>query len=249
MDLDIESAGRGPDLVLLHSLLAERSAFARVAAELAQSFRVHLVNLPGYGKSRSSGEASIEDYADRIVRFIPDGTALLGNGFGGFIALAIAIRHAEKVSALIAAPALATFPAPAKEPFRILAAKVRSGGMQPVLDAAIQRMFPPQFIAAYPDIVAERKGALAKADPECFARACGALAALDFSKSLNRISAQTLVMVGALDQTTPSYLARELAQGIKGAQFQELAGCGHCPQIEQPDEFAAAVRRFLSLRT
>ena len=54
--LDVEVAGKGPDLVLLHSLLSDRGAFDRVKDALAASFRLHLVSLPGYGKSPSNGE-------------------------------------------------------------------------------------------------------------------------------------------------------------------------------------------------
>jgi 3-oxoadipate enol-lactonase len=234
------------DLVLLHSLLTDRSAFAAVQAPLAKEFRLHVPDLPGYGASPSRGEASIEAYAERIAPDIPQGAALLGNGFGGFVAVMLAIRHAERLSALIAAPALASFPPAAREPFRIMAAKVREGGMASVLDAAVQRMFPPAFIAAHPDIVGERKRALAQADPQAFARACLALASLDMKSELQNKRCRTLVMAGELDQTTPAALARELASGIKGARFQELKGLGHCPQIEAPPAFVAALRGFLS---
>jgi pimeloyl-ACP methyl ester carboxylesterase len=63
---------------------------------------------------------------------------------------------------------------------------------------------------------------------------------------VGKIRCKTLVMAGDLDQTTPAALACALAASIKGAQFQELKGCGHCPQIEAPQEFATAVRTFLS---
>ena len=249
VDLDVETLGSGPDLVLLHSLLAERSAFDRVSTELAKSFRLHLVNLPGYGKSAPAG-SSIDAYADHLTAAFPalklsKNAAVLGNGFGGFIALALAIRHGAEFGSLIVADALATFPAAAKQPFRIMAEKVRASGMSAVLDAAINRMFPEAFIAANPAIVAERKRLLALADPECFARACLALSQVDFRASLATIKNRTLVMAGALDQTTPSALARELAEEIPGAAFAEIPACGHCPQIEKPVEFIAAVRGFL----
>ncbi len=234
------------DLVLLHSLLTDRSAFDGVKDALAGDFRLHIPDLPGYGATPSRGETSIEAYAERIAPGIPQGAAVLGNGFGGFVAVMLAVRHGAKLDALIAAPALAGFPPPAREPFRVMAAKVREGGMATVLDAAINRMFPPAFVAAHPDIVAVRKQALAKADPQAFARACLALAALDLKPELGKIGCRTLVLAGELDQTTPAALARELAAGIRGARFQELKGCGHCPQIEAGETFAAAVRGFLA---
>lgn len=247
--LDIETTGTGPDLVLLHSLLSDRSAFDRVKDALAASFCLHLVNLPGYGSSSPAG-ATLDTYADRVAAGLAalklgTGTAVLGNGFGGFVALELAIRHGAKFGPLVIVDSLATFPESAKAPFRIMAAKVRAEGMSSVLDAAIRRMFPESFIAAHPAIVAERKAALAKADPACFAQACLALAEVDFRPHLAKLRNRTLVMAGALDQTTPAALARELAAAIPGAKFEEIPGCGHCPQIEKPTEFVAAVCGFL----
>ena len=49
--LDVVQAGAGRDLVLLHSLLTDRSAFDGVVPDLARNRRLTLVNLPGYGGS------------------------------------------------------------------------------------------------------------------------------------------------------------------------------------------------------
>jgi 3-oxoadipate enol-lactonase len=247
--VDVQQAGAGRDLVLLHSLLTDASVFGRVVPKLAKH-RLTLINLPGYGGSTPAG-ADIESYADRIaatldVLELPRDTAVLGNGFGGFIAVMLAVRHGARFGRLIAAPALAGFPEAAKAPFHRMAGLVAEKGMTAVLDAAIQRMLPAAFIEKNPDVVAERKASLAKADPACFATACRALAALDLSRNLSAIQNRTLVMAGAEDATTPAALARELAAGIPGAKFIELKGCGHCPQVEKPDAFVAAVEAFLA---
>ena len=249
-DLDVVQTGTGRDLVLLHSLLTDRSAFDLVAPPLAKTRRLTLVNLPGYGASGPAGE-DVESYADRIAALIaalrlPRQTDILGNGFGGFIAVALAARHGAIFDRLIVADALAAFPEPAKQPLRNLAAKVAQEGMAGALDIAIRRMFPEAFIAAHPQVVSERRGALEKeADAMCFQRACLALAKLDLTPILGKIRNPTLVMAGALDQTTPPALARALANGISGAKFLEIPGCGHCPQIENPRAFVAAVNGFL----
>jgi len=248
--VDVEHRGSGPDLVILHSLLAERSAFDRVAPALSKKRRVWFVNLPGYGASRPAG-VSVEDYADRIavlLKALPlEGEAdLLGNGFGGFIAVALAARHGALVRRLIAAPALAAFPEPAKQPLRGLAERVAKEGMSGALEVAIRRMFPERFIAANPSVVEERRQALMKADPACFRTACLALAALDLSPVLSNIKSETLVMAGSEDATTPPALARELAAKIPNAKFRELQGCGHCPQIENPALFVQVVEEFLN---
>ncbi len=248
--LDVEQLGSGPELVLLHSLLTDRSAFDRVKGELARQRRVILVNMPGYGRSSPVG-STIEEYADHVAGLFPAlklsaRAAVLGNGFGGFVALALAARHGTRFDRLIIADSVATFPQPAKEPFRILHAKVSEQGMDAILDAAVRRMFPEAFILNHPRIVAERKAALAKADPGCFARACLALASVDLREAVRSIRNPTLVMAGSLDQTTPPELGRELARAIPGARFLEIPGAGHCPPIESPGEFVAAVQGFLA---
>lgn len=248
--VEVESIGAGRDLVLLHSLLADRTAFERAAPLLARKRRVWLVNLPGYGASTAIDADSIEHYADHIAAVLDSlhlgrDTDVLGNGFGGFIAVALAARHGERIARLIAAPALNGFPDPAKQPFYRMANLAANEGMRAILDAAIGRMFPEAFAAAHPEIAAERRGALEKADPTCFRRACLALAKLDLSGAVPAIRNRTLVLVGSEDATTPPALAGQLAASISGARFQELPGCGHCPQIEDPTRFVAAVEAFL----
>ncbi len=106
--------------------------------------------------------------------------------------------------------------------------------MQTVLDAAIGRMFPPAFAEANAGVVAERKRRLGAVDAGCFAQACLGLAQLDLTAQLPGVRNKTLVMCGALDQTTPPALAREVAAGIPGATYRDIDGSGHCPMLEQP---------------
>jgi 3-oxoadipate enol-lactonase len=247
--MDVVQVGAGRDLVLLHSLLADRTAFDRAAPLLAKTRRLTLVNLPGYGASDPAGPR-VEDYADRIADLLvalrlPRGTDVLGNGFGGFIAVALAARHGGRFDRLVVVDSLAAFPPAAKEPLRVLAQNVTKLGMRGALDIAIRRMFPEPFIAAHPEIVEERKRALEKADPVSFCAACNALVNVDLAPVLASIRNPTLVMAGSEDATTPPGLARALAAGIPAARFLEIPGCGHCPQIENPGAFVEAVEDFL----
>jgi 3-oxoadipate enol-lactonase len=247
--VDVESVGAGRDLVLLHSLLADRTAFDRVVPALVKKRRVWLVNLPGYGGSSAAG-AEVSDYADRIAGLLaalklPRETDVLGNGFGGFIAVSLAARHGARFDRLVVVDSLATFPEPAKQPLRLLADRVQKEGMSGALDIAIRRMFPEPYIAAHPEVIEERKRALVKADSACFQNACLALVKVDNRPLLNSIGNPTLVMAGSEDATTPPALARELAAGIAGARFVEVEGCGHCPQIENPELFVRTVDDFL----
>jgi 3-oxoadipate enol-lactonase len=184
--------GRGPDLLLLHSLLTEMSVFDRVLPPLARTHRVTCLNLPGFGASDPVELNSVGEYADHVARVmdalsLPPTVDVFGNGFGAFVALELAIRHGTRIGRLMVADTAPGFPEPAKAPFRGMAEKVRTSGISAILDTAIGRMFPAALQAAHPEVVAARKAALAPADAACFARACLALAALDLRSRLASI--------------------------------------------------------------
>jgi 3-oxoadipate enol-lactonase len=251
LEVEHNHSGRGPALLLLHSLLTDLSVFDGVLAPLAAMRRVTRINLPGFGRSSPVALESVAHHADHVALVMqalelqPD-TAVFGNGFGAFVAAELAIRHSARFDRLILADAVAAFPEAARRTFRAMAEKVQAGGMEAVLDTAIGRMFPPEFAAANAPVVDARKRALSAVDPDCFARACLALAQLDLTPRLGGIRNRTLVVCGALDQTTPPPLARELAARIPGAVYRELPNAGHCPMLEQPDALVALMREFLA---
>jgi len=237
--VEYDQQGSGAPLLLIHSLLTELTVFDVMLPRLAKERRVTRINLPGFGASAPVELASVAAHADHVARVmdaleLPKNCAVFGNGFGAFVSLELAIRHGSRFGPLIVADTLAAFPEPARVPFRGMAAKVTAEGMKGVLDTAIGRMFPPAFAERHPDVIAARKTALGKVDAQCFARACLALASMDLSGHVAKIKNPTLVMCGALDQTTPPALARNLAQKIPGARYEEIPDSGHCPMLEQP---------------
>jgi pimeloyl-ACP methyl ester carboxylesterase len=248
--VEYRQQGTGPDLLLLHSLLTDLTVFDEVVGPLARTHRVTRFNLPGVGASSPVALKSVHAYADHVAAVmdaldIPVATAVFGNGFGGFVALALAVAHASRFDELIVADALSGFPAEGRVPFRAMAEKVTTGGMDTVLDAAISRMFRGNFTQAHPAVVSARRQALSAFDPGCFAQACLALAALDLKPSLSRIRKRTLILCGAEDQTTPAALAQELAAAIPGALYRDITECGHCPMLEQPEALVSEIGRFL----
>ena len=248
---EYRQTGNGPDLLLLHSLLTEMSVFERVLPRLAEAHCVTCLNLPGFGASDPVELSSVGEHADHVVRVmdalsLPSTVDVFGNGFGAFVALELAIRHGARMGRLMVADTVPAFPEPAKAPFRGMAEKVSATGIGAILDTAIGRMFPPAFQAAHPKVVAARKAALAPTNALCFARACLALAALDLRPQLARIRNPTLVMCGALDQTTTPALAREVASAIPGAVYRDIEDSGHCPMLEQPEALVSMIEWFTS---
>ena len=243
--------GEGQDLVLLHSLLTDRGVWNRVVPALAHSRRVWQVDLPGYGGS-AMAPPDIGAYADRVAEFLderelPDDTAVVGNGLGAAVALALAVRHGQRFDHLVIAGGAAEFPDESKRAFATMAERVRRDGMAAVVDVAVRRIFTEEYLAANPDALEERTAVLLRADPDAFATACAALEAMDLRGDLAGVRNPTLVVVGDDDRATPPAQARELAAGIPGARLVVLPGVAHAPQLQQPQAFLDAIGTFLGL--
>jgi 3-oxoadipate enol-lactonase len=226
------------DLVLIHSLLTDRSAFDPVLPALAERFQVHILPLP-HG-------SAIEEIAGSLAREIPDGAALLGNGYGGTLALAVAAGHGARLGKLVLADAVAGFPPEGRVPFAVMREKVRAGGMAAIAEIAARRVHSPGFLHDHPDAVDQRRAALERASPEQFIAACTVLETIDLHPLLASIGNPTMVLVGSEDQATPPVLVRRVAEGIRGARYVELQDCGHCPMLEAPAAFLDAVLPFLT---
>ena len=249
--LDFEVVGEGADLVLLHSLLSDRSSFAELAKRLSTQRRLILVNLPGFGGSAPA--EPLDGYVERLVEFFEElelapGADILGNGLGSFVALKLAARHPARLGRIVLLGAAVAFPEAGRQTFRALADKVEREGMDAVADAAMARMFPVDFAAANAAIVADRRAVFRGIDAGVFAAAARALAALDLASELDRIRNPVLVMVGEKDGATPPELGRELAGRLPAARMVELAGVGHAPHIQAPDAVVEAISPFLGLR-
>ncbi|MBV9556656.1 MAG: alpha/beta fold hydrolase [Pseudolabrys sp.] len=245
-------AGKGRDLVLLHSLLADRHAFDAVLPALTARFRVTLINLPGFHGS----EPAISPLMDAYVARIEDGfvewkigrdAILLGNGFGGTVALAFALAHPEMIEKLVVSDAAAGFPDEGKKAFAVMADKVAEGGLGAVAEIAAKRVYSPAYLAANPGMIEDRKKVLMGINPKAFQQACKILQETDLVPSLHRLDVPTLVVCGEFDQATPPALNKVVAEKVPGAKYIELKGCGHCPPLEQPQQFLAAIKDFVGL--
>lgn len=236
--------GRGPDLVVLHSLLTDRAAFDAVAPKLGEGHRLTMLNLPGF-----HGSDPIEATLDAYVRWIREalegfgvrpGAVLLGNGFGGTLALAYAIAHPDAVSRLVICDAAPGFPEAGKQAFRVMAEKVAGGGMGAIAEIAANRVFHADYLARHPAAIEERRAVLMGIDPRAFQASCRLLVDADLVPALADLRVPTLVICGELDQATPPPLNRLIAETVPGARYVEIPACGHCPPLEQPEAFLRA---------
>jgi 3-oxoadipate enol-lactonase len=241
-------SGEGPTLFLFHSLLSDRASFDRIAPELSRSHRVIVPELPGFGGSKavSGGLAAVADRMAEVVGEAGGRDAIvLGNGYGGFVALQMAIRHPSVASKFIFADCGAAFSEPGREAFRTMASVSKAKGLAAITDVAMRRLFAPEFQAAHPDLMQDRREAFLKTDPEVLQAACAQLAELDLRPELAKVKVPVLVLVGEHDEATPPPMSHELAALLPNAQLKILSGCAHVPQLQAPQAFLDAIKDFL----
>jgi 3-oxoadipate enol-lactonase len=241
--------GDGTPLFLFHSLLSDRASFDAIVPQLSKSFRVIVPELPGFGKS-SATSGSLIDVADRMAEAVRDAAdgedaIVLGNGYGGFVALQMAIRHPRIATRLILADCGAAFSEEGRQAFRNMAAAARARGLEAITDVAMRRLFAPEFQAQHPDLMRDRREAFLRTDPDVFCAACAALAELDLRPQLGEVKLPALVLVGEHDEATPPPMSTELAAGLPNAHLKIIPGCAHVPQLQSPEMFLDAIGDFL----
>jgi 3-oxoadipate enol-lactonase len=241
--------GEGPTIVLLHSLLAGSSSFDRIVPDLAKSFRVVVPDLPGFGLSLPVEGGLIgaaESLENAIRKIVTDQKPIvLGNGYGGFVVLQIAIRHPDLARRLIFADCGAKFSEAGREAFRNMAKGAAAKGFEAIADVAMRRLFAPGFQDANPELMQQRRAAFLTTNPVVFQTACADLAALDLTGELKKVQAPALVMVGEQDEATPVEMSVALADGLADARLEILPGCAHVPQLQAPEKFLATLLPFI----
>ncbi len=112
--MHIESVGQGPDLVLLHGWAMHGGVFDSLIKKLTPDYRVHVVDLPGFGFSREDdGHYNLDEVSDNITSELKirelNNIILIGWSLGGLIAQNICARNSELVSKLILVASIPKF--------------------------------------------------------------------------------------------------------------------------------------------
>jgi 3-oxoadipate enol-lactonase len=235
-------------LVLLHPFPLDARFWSAVVPRLAADRRVLTPEFPGLGAAPPQQRPTVDGFADAVADQIAretDGAraAVCGLSLGGYVALALAARHPDRVAALVLADTRAEADPPeAREGRHASAAQVRREGLAPFLDRFAPRLVAPGDQAG----LATARAMAEVQDPEAVARALEALAGrTDRVADLPAIRVPALVLVGEMDALTPLAFSQTLASGIPGAELAVIPGAGHLTALERPGEFAAAVRGFL----
>ncbi len=98
----IESFGTGEELVLLHGWGLHSGIWNLLVEDLAKNFRVHLVDLPGFGRSPiPSDDYSLQLLTQQILKVVPEKAHYCGWSLGGVVATNIALERPEAVHKLV----------------------------------------------------------------------------------------------------------------------------------------------------
>ena len=247
----VEIDGQGEPLVMLHGLGGTSNSFTPVIDGLARQMQVIRPDLPGSGRSPTSGRPSLEDIADQVARALAAlgiGRAnFAGHSLGTIVCFHIALRNPRLVKTLALVGPLLAPAESGRQGLRDRAAMARAQGMQPIADAVVQATTAAATRRDQPVTVALIREMLMRQDAEGYARLCEALADAA-APDVAPIKCPTLLLAGDEDPIATATGTRAIGARLAGSRTRVVAKCGHWATFERPRETAAALEEFLLQR-
>lgn len=242
-----------PTLVLLHAFPLDRAMWQSQLDGAEDRFAVLTVDLPGFGGSPfPSNGCSIDQMADAVAAALDhlkiDQAIIGGLSMGGYVALAFARRHAQRLQGLILADTKAEPDDDAAKANRgKVIALVQEQGVGALIEQMIPKLLGSTTQETRPAIADEVRKI---ANRQSLAGVVNAVAALrdrpDARPRLADIRVPTLIVVGDEDVVTPPSCSQAMAQQIPSSQLVTIPGAGHLSNLEQPNAFNAAMLDFVA---
>lgn len=257
--LYVQRRGRGDALMLLHGFTGSSRSMAGLARGFEDEYDTLAPDLPGHGQSTAPSAAArcgFEDCVDDLLATLDASghprAHWLGYSMGARLALGCAVRRPAAVASLLLVGARAGIADPAQRAARrtedeALANRIERDGIEPFVDEWMarplfdtQRRLGPSFLA---EARRERLANSARGLADSL-RGMGPGAQPPLFDALPRVTAPTLLVVGALDDPFVA-AAHDLAGRMPNAEVRELAEAGHAAHLEQPAAFIGIARDFL----
>ncbi len=233
--------GSGRPVVFLHGLVGLNDHWEDVAGRVRSRMRCVMLEVP---LLRLTGEdcsiGGVSDLTGRFLRtYLREPAVLVGNSFGGHVALRIALEAPDLVAGLVLAGSSGMFE-------RSMVSDIQTRPSREWLTRKIGELF-------YDPARHMRDADIDRAHAELSVRS-GARAMVRLSRSARRnhlgdrigdIRAPALLIWGENDVVTPPEAAQEFMARLRDARIVWFARCGHAPMIEAPEAFAAALGSFL----
>jgi pimeloyl-[acyl-carrier protein] methyl ester esterase len=254
MTLHVEIRGQGPDLVLLHGWALHGGMWGPWLDQLESHARLHVVDLPGHGRSGWPVETrDLAGLARAVFPCVPRGAAVLGWSLGGMLAIELARQHHHHLRALLL---VATTP-------KFLAGPDWEHGLPPAVLEEFTRGLAQDYRRTVQNFLAlqsrgdehasgtlrllrNRLASHGEPDQRGLATGLDILRNADLRDALPRIALPALVLAGEHDRLTAPGAGLELAARLPTARFHLIARCGHAPFLSHPAAVLAEVRSFLA---
>ena len=261
-EIAYDAAGDGPAVLLLHAGVGDRRLWDGQMEPFAERYRVVRPDFRGFGDSPLPGGpfSHVEDVRALLDHLGLDRIGVVGNSFGGKVALDFTLAHSARVAALVlVASALSGWEGSAasdafdeEEDALLDAGKITEAvelNLRTWLDgygrdtapvsavlrervAAMQRQAFATIVAAYEEM--PPPGPVSWPEPPAASR-------------LDEVAVPTLVVAATHDHPDFVGLAERLAAGIPSAESATVEA-GHLAGFEQPEAFNRLVLDFLGRR-
>ncbi len=250
MSLNITMIGSGPNLVLLHGWSMHSGIWQSITALLAKQFTVHLVDLPGHGKSAWQPKGlEMERVVTQLAEQLPHEAHYVGWSLGGLVSIAFAVRYPERMQKLVLLAANPKFVQSDDWPCAVEAEifKQFADNLQTDQAQALQRFLVLQARGTKhgKDTIRSLSAqltAVPSPHPDALAAGLDLLIKTDFRAELAALTCPILSLLGMRDTLIPQQMIEALPRQIS---HQLIAGAGHAPFISHPQECAQAIIGFI----
>ena len=256
INTNVHDLGSGFPLLLIHGSGPGVTAWANwrlVMPELANTRRVIALDMLGFGYTERPKDQSytmdrwVQHTVDLLDTLEIEQADLVGNSFGGALALALTIRHPQRVRRLVLMGSVGV-------PFTITPGLDAVWGYQPSLETmrrlldifAYDRSLVNDELAKMRYEASIRPGfheSFAAMFPAPRQRWVDAMASSE--ADIRALPHETLIVHGREDEVIPLQTSLTLAQWINKSQLHVFGRCGHWTQIEHSQRFINLVSGFL----
>jgi pimeloyl-ACP methyl ester carboxylesterase len=248
-----ETWGRGEPLLLIPGLGGDLRIWACQRLAFGRRYRCIALDNRGSGHSgKPAGPYSLTDMAsDAAAVLDAEGVAsahVVGHSMGSYPAQILAVTQPQRVRSLVLAASSSRHHTWRRDLLADWSATAQARGVAVMARRAFPHLLRRRT-ARYFGLWINLLWPLLLSQPaHAFAAQVDAL--LDFSDEyrsyLERITAPTLVLVGADDRLTPPADAEELVALVPGARLHVVKGAGHVLMVEAAPDFNLAVLGFLA---
>jgi pimeloyl-ACP methyl ester carboxylesterase len=246
LEIAYERVGEGPPLVFVHGAGDDARIWRPQLAALADEFTVVAWDEPGAGRSSDvPGDFALADYANCLAALI-DALALgpahvAGLSWGGTVVQELYRHRPALVATLILIDTYAGWKGSLPEE----EVGARVAGARQMLAAPAEDALPGLFAGDPPaEFVSLLEEIAAAARPASLRTQLVVMAQADQRDLLPRIAVPTLLIWGERDARSPLSVAHQFEQAIPDTKLVVIPRCGHLSNLEQPEQFNAAVREF-----